>query len=175
MGIVCDYFMAQDEHAAADALRRDATSGSEADRAARMPTMTVPGMEPSIALARLEELMTGRSREEISADPTGSVLVVSEDASSSVVAITETLQQALVDARDVGLRRVAVPWSEPSDTWGCQGADAAAASELLVSFATFVRRGRASGLRLFCRVTVVDDDHPSARPGHAASASDSFV
>lgn len=168
--LLCDYFMAPGDAAARDTLalppgERRVVTGSAGDQ---YPTMSLVGMEPSIALVRLEELLTGRSSEEISGDPTGVMLAISEEAMQSVVSITETLQQALTDADDDTLRKVAVPWSEPDDLRGCQGCDAPAAADLLVKLAAFVRQGRHAGLQLYCR-TVVAVEASSSRGARRAA------
>lgn len=154
--LLCDYFMAPSDAAARNALAqppgaRRTVIGSAG---AQYPTMSLAGMEPSIALVRLEELLTGRSWEEISGDPTGVTLAINEEAMRSIVSITENLQQALSDADDGNLRRIAVSWSEPDDLRGCKGCNAVAAADLLVKMAAFIRRGRRDGLRLYCRTVV---------------------
>jgi hypothetical protein len=156
--LLCDYFMAPSDAAARDTLAQARGIRGEVLGAAgtAYPTISLLGMEPSIALARLEELLTGRSCEEISGDPTGVMLAISEEAMRSVVSITENLQQAMVRADDGTLCRIAVPWSEPDDVRGCRGADPVAAGELLVKIAGFIRRGRSDGLRLYCRTTAVE-------------------
>ncbi|MGO9455961.1 MAG: hypothetical protein ACLP62_02785 [Acidimicrobiales bacterium] len=164
MLLLCDYFLAPSDAAARNALAqppgaRRAVIGSAGDQ---YPTMSLAGMEPSIALVRLEELLTGRSWEEISGDPTGVTLAINEEAMGSIVSITETLQQALSDADDGTLRRIAVPWSEPDDLRGCQGCNAVAAADLLVKMAAFIRRGRRDGLRLYCRTVVAVETAVSA-------------
>jgi hypothetical protein len=163
--LLCDYFMAPNDAAARDTLAqppgaRRAVIGSVGDQ---YPTMSLTGMEPSIALARLEELLTNRSPEEISGDPTGVMLAISEEAMRSIVSITETLQQTLSDADDDTLRQIAVPWSEPDDLRGCQGCSAAVAANLLVKMAAFIRQGRRDGLRLYCRTVVAAETDNLAR------------
>jgi hypothetical protein len=112
------------------------------------------GVEPAIALARLKEILTGRSYDEVSADPRQAALVGParhEDIDGRVVlSVTDTLRDALASLEASALPRVARQWA----TAEFAGTEEGGLVPFLIALADLARRAVDRTERLYCRVTV---------------------
>jgi hypothetical protein len=94
--VLYTYFAAQGDREAATAARVDA----------ELAGLVVKGADPMDELARLEAVLTGRSRDEIRSDPRhGSVVEESDDGDCVVLSLTDPLTRALASAEPDVLRR----------------------------------------------------------------------
>jgi hypothetical protein len=98
MGNLYDYFSATDDEAAATAI--DLISGPAAPGRSTFDAVFTKGIDPSVQMATLEQLLTGRSIEEIFDDPrwAQSIGPETEDAEHGVVTLTDNLAHALATA-----------------------------------------------------------------------------
>jgi hypothetical protein len=116
-------------------------------------TVSVKGIDPVVQLGTLEELLTGRSYDEIANDPRSGHAVETRDGGERVVCtITDSLMTALAQASGEALQRIAEPWSQTEEFWGAADPDELA--EILGDLAGLARRAQANGRRLYCWVCV---------------------
>lgn len=115
--------------------------------------MSDSGIDPVVQMGTLEELLTGRSAEDVAADErAGTDLAVRDGGERLVLTLTDGLSAALVTASDERLAEVAVPWSRTEEFWG--GADPDDLAGLLRDLAGLARRADAAGHRPYCWVCV---------------------
>ena len=116
-------------------------------------TVAVKGIDPVVQLGTLEELLTGRSFDDVLADPrTGHAVATRDDGNLIVVTLNASLSSALANAEDATLERVAVPWSQTEEFWNA--ADPADLAEFLKDLAALARRANASSNHLYCWICV---------------------
>jgi hypothetical protein len=143
MAILCDYFAAADDDAAAGVLDLDAGPTS----AAGYETVSLPGIDPIVTMLTLEELLTGRSEDEVTENPRqGEVLADGADG-STIVALTADLQAALAAADDERLRQVAIEWAGSEELDGSNPEDLNGA---LLDLADLARVADERGQSLYC-------------------------
>lgn len=140
MSVLTEYFVAATDDVAAsvdaDAPPQQALHGG--------------GIEPTVHLATLEELLTGRSFDDIlddEADPVAD----RDDGDDLVVRLSDELLRALVAAPDGRLDELAVPWSQTEEL---EGADPAVLAEFAHALAALARQARADGASVYCWVHV---------------------
>lgn len=73
------------------------------------------GYDPMVNMGTLEELLTGRAYDDITEDPRWGHAVSEAKGVGAVVALTDSLQQALSQSTDDRLRDVAAPWSRTEE------------------------------------------------------------
>lgn len=180
MGVLYDYFSAASDEEAASVIDRVGGPGSPATivppavpkrgifgrkRQPAAPTNgtdaeptvfdTVSGnsIDPVVQLGTLEELLTGKSFDDVMDDPRSGHAAADRDGGERLVlTLTEALSTALASASDEALEQVAVPWSETEEFW--DAADPAVLAGFLKDLAGLARRSKASGQRLYCWVCV---------------------
>lgn len=104
MGILTDYFIAPDDAAAAGALAQGPASAFQ--------TVEGNGLEPTVHLGTLEEILTGRSFEEILDDTDDADPIAQEDDYSRFVQpVSTSLLAALTAASREELATAATAWS----------------------------------------------------------------
>ncbi|MEV3993851.1 hypothetical protein AB0J57_33720 [Streptomyces sp. NPDC049837] len=142
---LCDYFSAADDQAAVAVLRTPGGPGQ-----AELDVVFLKNVDPVVAIAQLEAVMTGRGYEEVSGHPrSGRLLSSAEDGPPFVVGVSDALFDALASATEDDLVRFAVPWSL-TDELRQIPVSAETAAGVLKSLAGLAQRARASGLRLYC-------------------------
>jgi len=178
--VLFDYFAAGSEEEAAAVIDRVGGPGSNAyspsappapargwlgrKRSAPQPpvtdpesvefdTISVTSIDPVVQLGTLEELLSGKSYDDIADDPEGAMVLESRDDGERLVcSISQGLTAALANATREDLERVAEPWSQTEEFWG-EG-DPAQLLEFLRAMAVLVRRSQAKGQGLYCLVSV---------------------
>ncbi|MGW7025884.1 hypothetical protein ACWGFX_01590 [Streptomyces xanthophaeus] len=142
---LCDYFSAPDDQAAVGVLRTPGGPGQ-----AELDVVFLKDIDPVVAIAQLEAVMTGCSYEEATGSPrSGQLLSEPEDGPPFVVTLTDTLIDALASASPDDLVRCAEPWSM-TDELRQIGIGVEATAEVLAGLAGLARRARASDRRLYC-------------------------
>lgn len=139
MGLLTDYFVAASDEAAA-AVDLDAPLPHALDGG---------GIDPLVELGSLEEILTGRTFDDILDDEWDPV--AEGDGDVVVVRISPHLERALVDVTDARLAEAAVPWSATEELEGSDPADLAAFAQRLAALA---RRARDEGGHVYCRSSV---------------------
>ncbi len=142
---LCDYFSAPDDQAAVAVLPTGEGPGQ-----AGFDTVGLKNIDPVVAMARLEAILTGCAYEEARALPrAGRLLSDPEDEAAFVVSVTDTLTATLASASPEDIARCAGPWSRTGELreLGISAEDTAGALEALAGLA---RRARGSGRRLYC-------------------------
>lgn len=145
MGNLYEYFSAADDQAAATALDLGPAGLQKA-----FDVLSTTGIDPAVQIGTLEELLTGRSFDDILQDPRASEPLgpaTSED-EHGVVTLTDQLLDALAGADRASLADVAVPWSETEEFWG--QADPGILTDFLVEFAALAKRAKERGHKLYC-------------------------
>lgn len=165
MGVLYDYFIAPSDRDAASTLGR--SGGPGVAPAARrslfgrtkgeaMPayvTVSDTGIDPVVQAGTLEELLTGRSYDELKSDPKwGTSVAVSDGGGNLVLNVTDALISALADSDDDRLAAVAVPWSQTEEFWG-QG-DPEVLGSILKDLAHLARRAKDEGHSVYCWASV---------------------
>jgi hypothetical protein len=145
MGVMFDYFAAPSDEVAA------AVIGTGPTVAVADPDLVLEssGIEPSVQMATLEELLTGRPYDSIVDDPRSAALLASaDDDACLVLTLTDELQAALAGADPQRLLEVAGPWSRTEEFWGRGEPELLA--DFLGELAALARRAAARGHRLYC-------------------------
>lgn len=162
MGLLCEYFEARSDAEAAATI--DWVGGPAQPEAKRsllrrtksstpgFEVVDLGGVEPTVQMGTLEEILTGRSFEDILDDTDDAIVADRDGGERLVVRLTPGLQVALATATDSRLREAAVPWSETEEFGGL--GDPEDLAEGLTELAALARRASANGSRLYCWVCV---------------------
>jgi hypothetical protein len=161
MGLLCDYFTAASDAQAEETIDwvggpgnpRQGGSLAGGSRVAARPTVSLPGIEPTIWMGKLEEDLTGRSFDDILHDATGKVIASRDGGERQVVALTASLQDALAGIDDETVDAVAAQWAAPDEFYGT-GAEPELAASALRDLVRLVLAGRERGETLYCWVCV---------------------
>ena len=151
MGLLCDYFSAASDDAAAAVI--DVLGGPRAASDRGFDVVELKGIEPFVQLGKLEGLLTGVDYESVTENPRwGHAIAVRHDGELLVVSLTDEVQAALAGASESQLREVAVPWSQGEEFWG-QG-EPSDLAEVLIELAALAGVATARRERLYCWVSV---------------------
>jgi len=161
MGLLCDYFTAASNAQAEETIDWIGGPGNPPQRGglvrrsqvAARPTVSLRGIEPTIWMGKLEEVLTGRSFDDILHDATGKVIAARDGGERQVAPLTASLQDALAGIDDETVDEVAAQWAEPDEFYGT-GADTEFATSALRDLVRLVRAGRERGEKLYCWVCV---------------------
>ena len=155
MGPIHDYFAASTDAEAAATITQDGGPGSaEPGSGERIfDTVAVSGIDPIIQLGMLEELMTGRSFDDVMADPrTGNSVAMTQDGERMVLTLNDNLHAALARATANQLAAVTGPWSQAEVAGGTAGAPELSA--FLHDLAALAARSKKRDERLYCWVSL---------------------
>ncbi|MEU7359002.1 MULTISPECIES: hypothetical protein [Streptomyces] len=142
---LCDYFSAADDRAAVAVLQTPGGPGQ-----AELDVVFLKNIDPVVAIARLEAIMTGCTREEAGERPrSGQLLSEPEDGPPFVVSLSDTLVDALATATRDDLAGFAEPWSM-TDELRQTGVGIEDTTAVLENLAGLAQRARASDQRLYC-------------------------
>lgn len=142
---LCDYFSAADDQAAVAVLQTPGGPGQ-----ADLDVVFFKDIDPVVAIARLEAIMTGCSYEDARERPrSGQLLSAPEEGAAFVVSLTDTLTAALASASRDDLVRFAEPWSK-TDELRQIGISVEFTVSVLEALAGLAQRARTSGQRLYC-------------------------
>jgi hypothetical protein len=162
VGVLCDYFTAPSDEAAAVTIDWDG-GPSRPDVAKRgplrrskgpepLPTVDLGGVEPTVQMGTLDEILTGTPFEEVLADATAAIIAERDGGERLVVRLSTRLQTALAAADPDRLREAAVPWAATDEFFG--QADPEELGERLVELSTLARVAESQGQRLYCWLCV---------------------
>jgi hypothetical protein len=142
---LCDYFSAADDQAAVAVLQTPGGPGQ-----ADLDVVFFKDIDPVVAIARLEAIMTDCSYEDARERPrSGQLLSTPEEGAAFVVSLTDTLTAALASASRDDLVRFAEPWSK-TDELQQIGISVEFTAGVLEALAGLAQRARTSGQRLYC-------------------------
>ena len=163
MGISCDYFVAEDDAEAARAATwaggpskpSAATRGFFRKRVvspvpAALSTVELPGLEPVVVMATLEELLTGASVDEVL--EANAAAQVGEGEHAVVFRLRQELTGALAGASAERLRDVAGPWSRTEELIG--SADPEDLVSALLRLAALAQSAERAGGRVYCWLAI---------------------
>lgn len=159
MGLLCDYFTAASDAQAEETIDwvggpadppQDGGPVRRSQVAAR-PTVSLPLIEPATWMGKLEEVLTGRSFEDIPHDPTGKIIASRDGGALQVVSLTADLQNALAGIDDETIDEAAARWVSPDEYYGT-GTDTELAAGALRTLVRLIRVGRERGEALYCWV-----------------------
>ncbi|MER5666571.1 hypothetical protein [Streptomyces mirabilis] len=140
-----DYFSAADDQAAVAVLQTPGGPGQ-----ADLDVVFLKNIDPVVAIAQLEAIMTGCSYEEASGRPqSGQLLSDPEKVGAFVVSLTDTLTAALASASRDDLVRFAERWSK-TDELRQIGISVEFTVGVLEALAGLAQRAQASDQRLYC-------------------------
>ncbi|MGI5505364.1 hypothetical protein [Lentzea sp. CA-135723] len=138
MGVLYDYFAAPTDEAAATAI--------DGGPVGRFPTVETKSLDPAVVMGQLEELLTGRSYDEISDDPRcADDIAIEHDGEVLVLTVTDGLRDVLADAGD--LDEVAVRWAGIEEL---EGFDPKVLAEILKDLKALAVQAKENGERLYC-------------------------
>ncbi|WP_346618856.1 hypothetical protein [Blastococcus montanus] len=168
MGIDLDYFLAEDDGAAARALSRpggplgrpEVTGHRKTGLFRREPVVTElgpgypgfasRGVDPVVALGTLAELLTGVPYDSVQEDPRhGAEIACTPSGDRMVLAVTDGLRAALVTVDDTRLREIAAAWNRTEELADIPPEDLV---EFLSRLRDLVRS--AGDARLYCHVAL---------------------
>jgi hypothetical protein len=161
MGLLCKYFTAASNAQAAETIDWIGGPGNPPrpsgaafrNQIAARPTVSLPRLEPTTWMGKLEEILTGRSFDDILQDPAGQVVASRDGGERLVIPLTARLQDALASIDDGTVDEVAAQWAAPDAYYGT-GADAELAAGALRDLVHLARAGRERGETLYCWVCV---------------------
>ncbi|MEW2317474.1 hypothetical protein [Streptomyces bauhiniae] len=137
-----DYFSAADDASALAVIEGGGPARVGLD------VVFLKDVDPVVAIAGLEAVMTGCSDEEVGARArVGRLLSSAEVDSPFVLTVSDTLRDALVSASAEDAASAAEAWAASGSAAGLDAATATGVVEALVGLA---RRARAAELRLYC-------------------------
>ena len=114
--------------------------------------MDFKGVDPIVNMGTLDEILTGRSFDEVLADRSAEVIAERDDGEGFVARLSTTLQSALAGADERRLKEAGVPWAATEEFGGLE--DPAELGECLVELAALARTGERQGQRLYCWVSL---------------------
>lgn len=163
MGLLCDYFAAQTDEIAASTIDWVGGPSRPGKRARRgllrrgpllesFSTVDMKGIEPTVQMATLEAIITGRSADAILGETVGNTVAARDGGQRVVVRLTDTLQAALVQATDEELADAVERWAHTEEFWG-QG-DPMDLRPLVHELASVAKEASHRGQRLYCWVCV---------------------
>ena len=162
MGVLCDYFTAPSDEIAAATI--DWAGGPSRPESAKrgmlrrgrkpepLPTVDLKGVEPFVQLGTLDEILTGRSFDEVLQDTTAQIIAERDDGERLVTRLTRTLQEALAGADTMRLKDAATRWAATEEFAGV--ADPVELGEYLVELAGLARTAEGQSQRMYCWVCV---------------------
>lgn len=161
MGLLCDYFIAPTSEAAAAVVLWPSgpsvppTRGRLIRRpvAAPLPSLSLPGIEPTMWMMKLEEVLTGRTFDDMLATQAAHPLASERGGQLLVVALSENLQRAVTELADEALPAVAVQWAAEDEDYGT-AADPADAEVALRDLRALFRMASQQLWRCYCWVCV---------------------
>ncbi len=155
LDVICDYFSAPSDDAAASTIDRAGGPGASPSAPSQpvedqpFDTVSTDGIDPVVMVATLEALVTGRDYEQVVVGPRwGHPLADRGEGERMVITVTDELQAALADADDGRLASVAVPWSQTDELQG--HGDPHSLATLLHDMAELARRARRKHERMYC-------------------------
>ncbi|MGY2703334.1 hypothetical protein [Nocardioides sp. HB32] len=174
MGVLYDYFIAPSDADAAATIdrrggpgqpdlpvpvkgrglfaRRRQQEGPDID-AVVYATVADTGIDPVVQGGTLEELLTGRTYEEIEQDPrSGHSLAVRDGGERLVLTLTDGLIDALAQSSPDQLAAAAIPWSQTEEFWGA--GDPEELGAILRDLSALARDARTRGESVYCWVSV---------------------
>ena len=159
MGLVCQYFAARDDEAAAVTVDWSdgpgvppRTPGLFRHRVAPFRTVSLDGVEPVVMMGRLESLLTGRGLDEVFHDRTSHQVAGDDEGELVVWRLSRTLRNVLATSDRAHLDEVARQWSETEEFSG--RADSSVLAEQLSCLAELARTALEQGLQLYCWLSV---------------------
>ncbi|GAA2751983.1 hypothetical protein [Kitasatospora cinereorecta] len=142
---LCDYFSAADDQAALALAERP---GRPAE--AVLDVVFLKNIDPVVAIAQLEAILTECTYEEAGRRPrSGQLLSSPEEEGHLIISVTDSLAKALAEATRADLERVAEPWSMTAELQQSK-VDAFNALDVLEALAGLAQRARAADLHLYC-------------------------
>ncbi|MER7772945.1 hypothetical protein [Kitasatospora sp. NPDC096140] len=142
---LCDYFSAADDQAALAVAER---TGGLAEAA--LDVVFLKSIDPVVAIAQLEAILTDCTYEEASRRPrAGQLLSSPEEEGRLVISVSDSLADALAEATRADLERVAEPWSMTAELQQSK-VDAFNALDVLEAMAGLAQRARAADMHLYC-------------------------
>jgi hypothetical protein len=106
------------------------------------------GVEPTVQMATLEEILTGRSYDEIVADSADRIVSSRAGGERLVVQLTKTLQEALAEATEAQLAEAVDRWASTDEFWG--RGDPAILRPEIEALAQLARTASRQGTNLYC-------------------------
>lgn len=142
---LCDYYSAADDQAALAVAER---TGGPAQAA--LDVVFLKNIDPVVAIAQLEAILTDCTYEEASQRPrAGQLLSSSEEEGRLIISVSDSLADALARATRADLERVAEPWSLTAELQQSK-VDVFNALDVLEAMAGLARRARAADMHLYC-------------------------
>ena len=140
---ITDYFLAPDDTSAA------AVIDERGPVPAGLPTVESKGLDPAVNLGFLEAFLTGHTYEEVTALPRQGAAVSDTSQLPVIVAVTDTLRDALATATDEQIPTVAARWAETEEL---AGTDPAGLADFIRRLADLARK--ADNQHLYCYWTI---------------------
>lgn len=160
MGLLCDYFIADDDKQAEAVI--DWPGGPAAGVPKRgffgratggLPTVEGRGVEPVVVLGMLQQLLTGKSFDDQLADPQSPRMVAMRDEGERlVIRIGDDLVRALSRVELARLQSLAHPWADIEEFHG--QADPLELAFFLEALRDLARRAEDSPGSLYCWLCV---------------------
>ncbi|MFD8425631.1 hypothetical protein [Streptomyces sp. NPDC059668] len=137
-----DYFSAADDATAVAVIEAGGPTRAGLD------VIFLKDVDPVVAIAHLEAIMTSCSHEEAGKRPrVGQLLSSAEVDSPFVLTVSDTLCDVLASTTEDGVVAAAEAWSSAG---GVRGLDAATATVIVEALVGLAKRARAADLRLYC-------------------------
>jgi hypothetical protein len=143
LGVLHDYFAAESDEQAVLAGRLGPASTGGFD------CVEDTGIDPVVQLTKLVALLTGRTYDDLKADPRSAMSLGGEPGDMfGVLTVPDGVQAALAEADAERLREAVVPWSQTEEFWGPVDVDAL--NGVVTDLAALAGRAAAGGRRLYC-------------------------
>lgn len=164
VSVITDYFTAPSDEVAATALDGlidldpDVVAPVSEPRiqaaASGTPVLQAKGIDPTVALGRLEAVLTGRTYDDIAAGPRrGSLVAAGEDGDTLVLTVADELRDALAGLDSAAAAAAA---AAAARVWVCDEAaePSEASAPFVAALAELAARAVARGDRLYCHIVI---------------------
>jgi hypothetical protein len=152
MSLLCDYFAAPSDHAAALTIDWDGGPSRPNDGKHGYEVIALGSIEPVVLMGQLEALLTNRSVMEILGDPGHDPVADRHSGERLVMPIGERLAEALASLQEARIPEVAAEWAHAKEFWGRVGP-----TDLIDPLAELValaRKAQAQSQRVYCWMSV---------------------
>jgi hypothetical protein len=152
VGLLCDYFLAPDDEAAAQTADWTGGPGDPPPSSDRLPTVSFKSMEPVVSMSTLENLFTGTPVDDLITAAAVRDVAMRDEGELMVFRISDTLKEELAKAPASRLSEVGKAWAATEEFSWID--DARYVTEALTALAELARQDTAGTQHLYCWVCV---------------------
>lgn len=152
VSLLCDYFVAASDDAAAVTINWDGGPSRPAVGQPGYEVVALGGIEPVVLMGQLEALLTHRSLDEVRTDPGHRPVAIRDDGARLVIPIGVRLEQALVARGNAEIPEVATAWAQVEEFWG--QAEPGALADAILQLIALATKAQATSAHVYCWMSI---------------------